>query len=68
MAKACEQPPHRGQHTLLYDLPRGVRDAEEDVRDLERGEGEAVILREELARFAGDEFLWVRFESGVFPS
>ncbi len=68
MAKAREQPPHRGQHTPPHDLPRGVRDAEEDVRDLERGEGEAVVLREELARFAGDEFLWVRFESAVFRS
>ena len=51
------------QHALAHDAARRVRDAEEEVRKLERRQGEPPALLFELARLAGDKFL--RF--GVEP-
>jgi hypothetical protein len=57
--QGSEQRAHGRQHLVLDDAPRRVCDPKENVRHLERGKCEAVVLREELARFAGDEFLCV---------
>ena len=47
------------QHALADDGAGRAGDGEEEVAELERGEREPVVLRGELARFTGDEFLFV---------
>ena len=53
----CEYRIDLWQHLRLDDLARGMRDAKENVSELETSERQSIALLLELARLARHEFL-----------